>query len=198
MSDFRTLEEEMLILLEKTKSHDSVKILDIFQILSGKGRPLILLFLSFPFCQPIQIPGFSTPFGLMIAFIGFRLIFGKGIWLPEKFLLHTISTELLHKITLKALKLMRKIKPWIYPRLNFMCHSFLMEKFNGFLILVSGLFLALPLPIPLSNIVAAWSIFLVALGILEDDGLLVLSGYVVFFFSITVFLTLILHLKSYF
>ena len=46
---------------------------DILKALSGKGRFVILMLLTLPFCQPIQIPGFSTPFVIAIAFLGLRI-----------------------------------------------------------------------------------------------------------------------------
>jgi hypothetical protein len=77
--------EDRLILLQKrVETAPSLSLFEIMGILSGKGRTLLLILLSLPFCQPIQIPGMSTPFGLMIAFIGFRMSFGKNAWLPKK------------------------------------------------------------------------------------------------------------------
>ena len=52
-----------------------------------------------------------------------------------------------------------------------------MHVVNGLVIALLGIFLALPLPIPLSNLTAAWAIFLIAFGLLEDNGIFVLIGY---------------------
>jgi hypothetical protein len=71
------------------------------------------------------------------------------------------------------------------------CANRIMNIFNGLLIFVMGIFLALPIPIPLSNIVAAWSIFFVGIGILEEDGLFVLLGYGISILSL-VFLGVVL------
>ncbi len=119
----------------------------------------------------------------MIAVLGFRIFLGKGIWLPKKLLAMTISSEHLIKIIQNALSVLKKIKPWIHPRFNWICHSFLMEKFNGIMLAALGVFLALPLPIPLSNLTAAWAILSISIGIIEDDGLFVLIGYSIFFIT---------------
>ena len=58
-----------------------------------------------------------------------------------------------------------------------MCSPRAAKVVHGLMIFILGLFLALPLPVPLSNITAAWSILLISLGILEDDGLIVGIGY---------------------
>ena len=197
INKFRTLEEGILLLRQEAKG-EPLSIAEILRILSGKGRSLILILLSIPFCQPIQIPGLSTPFGLAIAFIGLRIVFGKRIWLPKKLLAKKIPYPTFEKITDKTLALAKKIKPWIHPRLIWMCHSPFMKKGNGLIVLILGIFLALPLPIPLSNLTAAWSIFLVALGVLEDDGVFVLIGYLLSLLTVTFFLLMGLTTKNIF
>lgn len=180
------------MLLQEEAKTSPVTIRKILRILSGKGRPLILILLCLPFCQPIQIPGFSTPFGLAIAFIGLRIAMGKNAWLPQSLLSKQIKAHTLEIITKKTLLVLKKIKPWIHPRMYWLCHSPFMEVFNGFVIFVLGIFLALPLPIPLSNLTAAWSIFLISLGMLEDDGLFVMLGYFIFAVTTTFFLIMAL------
>lgn len=194
---FVSLEEEILLLQQEGKDK-LLSFAKILQLLSGKGRPLILILLSLPFCQPIQIPGLSTPFGLAVAFIGLRMIFGKKIWLPRKLLEKNVPNDILTRITDKALKLIRKTKPWVHPRFLWLCHSTFSEIANGLIIITLGIFLALPLPLPLSNLTSAWSILLISLGILEDDGLLVLIGYLISLLTIVFFIVAILVLKNIF
>ena len=195
---FQTLEEGILILRNAVKSNGRISIAQILRTLSGKGRPLILILVSLLFCQPLQIPGLSTPFGLIIAFIGLRMTFGKGFWLPRWLLSKTIAAKTLEKIANKALILARKTRRWIHPRLNWICQSRVMKKMNGLIIFILGLLLALPLPIPLSNFIAAWSIFLMALGILEDDGLFVLVGYLVFLLAAVFFTAIAMQIGTIF
>jgi hypothetical protein len=83
-----------------------------------------------------------------------------------------------------ALWLIKKMGRWIHPRLSW----FIQKKVNGYVIVALGLFLALPLPIPFSNLLAAWSILWISLGILGEDGLFVILGYV---FGLITFLILL-------
>jgi len=48
---------------------------------------------------------------------------------------------------------------------------------NGILLAFLSVLLALPLPIPMSNMLAAIPIVLIALALLEDDGLYLAAGY---------------------
>jgi hypothetical protein len=44
-------------------------------------------------------------------------------------------------------------------------------------IIIAGLALMLPLPIPFSNSIPAWAIVFLAIGMMEKDGLFVLLGH---------------------
>lgn len=169
--------EERILLLKQAAERTALSMEDILGILSGKGRLLILILLSLPFCQPLQIPGLSIPFGLIIAFIGVRIAFGKHIWLPKRILSKTIQSSTLNKIIDKALWLIKKMKRWTHPRLIWMSTHPAMQVVHGLIFCTLGLCLALPLPIPFTNLASAWSIFIIALGLIEDDGLFILIGY---------------------
>lgn len=192
---FLTLEEGIAILQQQAE-HQSLSLGKILKILSGKGLSLLLILLSLPFCQPFQIPGFSTPFGMAIAFIGLSMALGKHVWLPKKLLSKEISSEIIQKITTKALVWIKKIRCWLHPRLHWFCHSPFMEFMNGLCIALLGGILALPLPIPFSNLAAAWSIFLLSLGMLEDDGACILIGYVFFLLTLGFLVAMVFALKS--
>lgn len=148
-----------------------------FKALQGRGKPLILLLLSLPFCLPLQIPGTSTLFGIAILFIGIRLAFGKKIWLPKFLLDKKISLKTCKKIFHHALWIINKLKKITRSRLGLICKHKVSHLVHGLFIALLGFFLALPLPIPLTNLIAAWGIFFVSLGLLEDDGLMILIGY---------------------
>jgi hypothetical protein len=48
---------------------------------------------------------------------------------------------------------------------------------NGLAIVSSAFLLTLPLPIPFSNTIPAWAILLLALGMMEEDGAVIVAGY---------------------
>lgn len=187
--DLPSLEDEIVLLQNEAKGK-SLSIEKILGILSDKGRLLILILLCLPFCQPIQIPGLSLPFGLVIAFMGLRVAFRKQAWLPKKLIVKEVPAHTIELITTKALAVIRKLKPWIHPRLVWLSRAPVMEKVNGLILCVLGIFLALPLPIPLSNLTAAWSIFLIALGMLEDDGVCILIGYAISLLTLIFFVVM--------
>jgi hypothetical protein len=181
--------EKNILLLQEIGKYSPASIEEVLHLLSGKGQSLILIFLCLPFCLPLQIPGLSTPFGIAIAFIGLKMALGKYIWLPKVILKKTITPETLQKITGGILWMLKKLKSWVYPRLSWLCNYPLFQIINSTIIVIMGICLALPVPLPFSNLTAAWSILLFGLGLLEDDGLFILIGYLVSSVTLTYFIS---------
>ena len=194
----KTFEENLAILGEQAKKATSLTLKEILETLSGNGRFIILIFLSLPFCQPIQIPGVSTPFGIVIAFIGLRISLGKRIWLPKKILLKTISSTTIENISQKSLQMMIKLNRFIHRRWEWLCKGRIINTINGLIICFLGFFLALPLPLPLTNLVAGWSIVLVSLGWLTSDGVVILMGYFVSLITLVYFILILLSIELFF
>lgn len=193
-----TIEDDMLLLQEKSKALSHISIGEVLQTLSRRGPPLIIIFLSLPFCQPIQIPGVSTPFGIAIAFVALKMAFGKNAWLPDRILKTTITDKALRQITSKLLWLLKKMERLVYPRFELLCNYPAHQVVNGLLIFTLAIFLAIPFPIPFTNLIAAWPMFFLGLGLLEDDGLVILIGYVLTFVAFVFFLSIFLAVKSIF
>jgi hypothetical protein len=196
-SSKRSLEESLLFMLDMS-SHEPLTFERLFDTLAGKGYPLLLILLSLPFCQPLQIPGFSTPFGLMITLVGLRMAFGHRIWWPQFILQKKISRTTLEKVVKKSIWLIKKMKKWLHPRWSWMYAHPGLHVVHGLVIACLGIFLALPLPIPLSNLIAAWSIFLMGLGLLEDDGLLISLGYLIGIVCLVMLVFILFSLNAFF
>lgn len=193
----QTLEKDLEILMERTEKYPSLSVKEIIEVLSGKGRALLLIFLSLPFCQPIQIPGVSILFGIVIAIMGLRIAFGKHVWLPQGILTKTIHSAEIHKVIQKCIQLMKSMKRFVHPRMCWLSAHGTMQIFNGLLIFILGIFLALPFPIPFTNLAAGWSILLLNLGMLEDDGVFVLLGYFASLLTFIFFVIILLTIWTY-
>lgn len=194
----RAFDEDLNILRERSQKSPSLSIKEILEILSGKGRMIVLIFLSLPFCQPLQLPGMAIPFGIIISIFGIRIAFGHKIWLPKKILSKKIKAKTIQKIADKTILMISKMKRLIHPRLSWICDHGIMQIMNGLLIFVMGILLALPIPIPLTNITAGWSIFLVSLGLLENDGACVLAGYLISLLTIIFFILILISIPLLF
>lgn len=180
----------LLRIIEKSENKP-VTVGSLFKLLEGRGYPILLIILSLPFSLPISIPGLSVVFGLILAILGLRICFGKTPWLPEKLKHRSIPSHSLVSIAHKALWLSKKLEKILRPRLLILSQNRYLLRIHGLIICVLGIFLALPLPIPLSNLPAAWPILFLALGLLENDGLFILLGYLGFLFAVVFFAGLI-------
>lgn len=190
--------DSLNLILEMSKENKSIKLSEIYHILSGRGYAALLVIFSLPFCFPIQIPGTSTPFGILLAFLGLRIAFAQKPWWPQWILNKEISEEHVEKWvqgTAKVVKYMQKV---IRPRLPFFTETQIFHRLNGILVFFLALLLALPLPIPFTNLLTAVPILLIGLGLLEDDGVVLLIGYCIGLLGIAFFVGLFLLGKHHF
>jgi hypothetical protein len=146
----------------------------------GRGYDLLLLLIGLPFLTPIPLLGLSTPFGLVVMLIGARLALGRRPWLPQKLLHRELPARFITRVLATASRLVRWLEVLIRPRLGFLHTQWVYRRFAGALIMVSGLLLLLPLPIPLTNSFPALTVVLLAAGAMERDGLFFLAGCVAF------------------
>lgn len=149
-------------------------------VLRGRAYILAVFLLALPFCTPIPLPGLSTPFGLVIAFIGFRLALNRKPWLPDRLLDTALPAGFFSRLLRAARRLVRWMEAVLRPRWRHMLELQLLQNAYGFLIMICGLLLVLPLPVPFSNGLPAATIVLLAGAKLERDGLCAVAGLAAF------------------
>ncbi|MDJ0691746.1 MAG: exopolysaccharide biosynthesis protein [Xenococcaceae cyanobacterium MO_188.B32] len=62
-------------------------------------------------------------------------------------------------------------------RLEVVSRYWLLRRFHGICLVWNAILMALPLPIPFTNLLPAYTILVLAIGLLESDGLMLLIGY---------------------
>jgi hypothetical protein len=149
---------------------------ELKQALKGRGSAMLLVLLALPFCF-IAIPGLSMPFGVAICCIGVRMMIGREPWLPRFIMNRRLSTTRSNQLLTGAIKVARALESFVRPRLDFLHAGPTMLRLIGFGIVIASLGLMLPLPIPFSNSIPAWAVVLLAIGMMEKDGLFVLLGH---------------------
>lgn len=125
----------------------------------------------------IAIPfvGLSTPFGLAIALIGIQLAIGRARpWLPARTRRRALTMSMLDRILGLARRRLRWLARSTRPRWK----ALVAPKLVGVSIVLLALLLALPLPIPGSNLVFIVPLLIYAIGLLEADGLWILVAHV--------------------
>jgi hypothetical protein len=160
---------------------------EILTATQGRGFYLLLLLIGLPFLTPVPLPGISTLFGFVVLLIGTRLALGQRPWLPEKLLQRELPARLIARILAAASRMVRWLEVLLRPRLDFLHEQWIYRRIAGTLIMLSGLLLLLPLPIPLTNSFPALTVVLLAAGAMERDGLFFLAGCVMFAVTLTYF-----------
>jgi hypothetical protein len=145
--------------------------------LKERGWALLVLFLAAPFPIP-NIPGLSVPFGVAIGFIGWAFMVRRRPWLPPFVMRTSLEYSTLQKVIPFIARFMERVERWTKPRMRWMITGALNISLMGLGILSGGFFLALPLPIPLTNGPPALSIIFIVVGMLCRDGVMIIIGYV--------------------
>ena len=127
-----------------------VRLSEILEATQGRGFHMLLVFIALPFLTPIPLPGFSIPFGLVVAVIGTRMAFGQKPWLPKKLLARVLPAGFLTKLLATTRRVLKFMEWFLQPRMAFLHEQLFYRRLAGVLIALSGLFLMLPLPVPFS------------------------------------------------
>lgn len=198
------LSAELLELSEALKADKEIRIGDLLIRLEGRVYTLLLVLLSLPFCQPVALPGVSTPFGIVIALLGLRFALRQKPWLPRRTLDWKVPTHVIPVILKACGKLLRALEKLLHPRLSFLFEFPLTQLIVGLTIFACGALLLLPLPVPFSNLLPALTVVLLAASTSERDGVMLMAGGVVFIITLAFFVLLflggaeaVLWLKAY-
>ena len=141
----------------------------VFDVFEDKGFGLLLIILSLPSALPVPAAGYSTPFGILILLLGLQMLVGRhSPWLPQKARKLTLSKKMTTRVTRAGNKILSYIEHLIKPRLSWLTHSSGRRLMAVLVIIMSCLMI---LPIPTTNTFPAFVIFLIGIGLSEEDGL---------------------------
>lgn len=185
-----TFLESLQKLLERPQPPYDIKIGTIFNALAGRGYPALIVIFSLPFCLPVTIPGFSTPFGIILALIGLRIALGRHPWWPKWILEKSLSGHHADVIIEKTITTVKWLQRFVRPRLVFLASYPILHRMHGVLIFMLSSLLALPLPIPFTNMLSSIPILCIGIGLLEDDGMSIIVGYLLALICFGVFVGL--------
>ena len=117
----------------------------------------------------IAIPfvGLSTPFGLAIALVGIQLAIGRSRpWLPARARRRELAMDMLDRV----LALLTRRTRWLSRSTRRRWEPLMQPRLIGLGVVLLGVGLAMPLPIPASNLVFLVPLFIYAVALLERDG----------------------------
>ena len=158
------------------KPEDPISFGRILDELGERSFGLLLIVLALPNCIPFPgVPGVSFVTGMAILYISIQLILARGepalpAWLNRK----SFSRGQLSHFIVKTNPLLRWLEKPIRPRLSPLVAGS-GERIIGLVALVHAITLALP--IPMGNLPQGIALILLALALIELDGLMAIFGY---------------------
>jgi hypothetical protein len=157
---------------------DLITLEELKAVMHERGFGLLMVIFSFPTAIPLPYPpGFTILTGLPLVMFSIQMLLGMDApWLPKWLGKKTVKRETLARMIEISAPFFRKIELFSKPRLSFTSHLW-GERLVGVWCLLCALSVALP--IPLGNAVPSAGILLMALGLLNRDGILVIIGMVV-------------------
>lgn len=170
------MSERLMQAMENVRKLPHITLGKIVEHVEGEALLILCLVAIMPFMQPIPIPGLSSVLGLIVLLQGVGLMLWGRPLLNKRLKEMTITHEkfeIIYKAAAKFSHMTSKISTFKHPLTNNRISQFLC----GLSIVVSSGFLSLPLPIPLSNLIPALSIFLICVGLLEEDIVLLILGH---------------------
>lgn len=175
----RLLSDELRLLAERFAERPA-RLGEVIEVVQGRGYNLVLILLCLPFLTPLPLPLLSTVFGATIALIGFRLALGQQPRLPQRVLQKRLPAKFFRTLLKASIRIVRGLEFLLKPRLRLFHRNQACRQLGGALIMLCGLMLLLPLPVPLSNFFPAGAALVLAASALEDDGLAFLLGLLLF------------------
>lgn len=163
-------------------TRERVSVGDLLAALRDRALGALLFVFAFPNALPLP-PGSSSVLGAPLLFLAAQLALGRPPWLPR-----LIAERSMTRADFAVL--VDRIAPWLAraerllrPRLSVLAAP-PFEYVVGLVCLALAVILVLP--IPLGNMLPALAITVLALGILERDGVWVLAGLAIAVLAVSV------------
>lgn len=156
-------------LLAREHSAAGLTLGEVFERIGDRGFGLLLVVLALPSALPVPAPGYSTPFGILIAMLALQMLAGRTTpWLPQRAARIKLHGRFIDAMLGFLTRLFGKLEFLIRPRLHWVS-SRAGLAFLGTLVLIMACLMILP--IPLTNTAPAFVILLTGIGLTEEDGL---------------------------
>ncbi|MGF1530786.1 MAG: exopolysaccharide biosynthesis protein [Puniceicoccaceae bacterium] len=142
-----------------------------------RGFGLLLVILSLPSALPIPAPGYSTPFGIVLAILGLQMMVGstKPV-LPGRARRLELSEKASQRLLGAGLKFLNRTEKWVRPR-----GAWILGRRGRifFGVVVTMMATLMIFPIPLTNTFPAMVIFAIGVSFSEKDGLVAVGALVI-------------------
>ena len=157
---------------------ETITLRRLLVLVGEHGLLFLCALLTIPFLIPVSIPGVSTVFGPAIVLISIGITMNRVPWLPDRIMDRELDAASLTGILRRGANVVAKVEAYIRPRYQSLTQGPVAARVNGLALIFAGILLMAPLGlVPFSNTLPAFAILLLAVGMAQRDGLVVLAGY---------------------
>jgi len=162
---------------------DAIPVSELGKTLEERAYGALLFLFGVPNISPIVPPGMTIVLGIPLVIIAAQLMAGLRepalpSWIGER----TIPRRVYAAVAQRLIPILVRVEYLLRPRLLAMTTR-AGERFIGAFLLV--ITVALALPIPFGNWLPALSVCIIALGLVERDGIVILIGMAVGIIALT-------------
>ena len=156
--------------LQQIFKNQEVTVAQILKQTGSKSFGFLLALFALPSALPIPAPGYSIPFALILMYLAKDLILAKDHpGLPKEILDKKIKIQTDKGITGKMFSFLVFFENFLKPRFGGIYQLKIFRSFLGIVVLVCSLLMLIP--IPFTNTLPAFTIFLIGVSMTEEDGL---------------------------
>jgi len=151
---------------------DRISVGDLVQAMQDRAFGALLLVFAFPNILPSP-PGLAAVLGLPLVYLSTQMMLGQLPWLPKFIANRSMTHQNFVTVVEKGTPWLSRAERLLQQRVGFMT-SAPVERFLGLVCLIIAV--VLMLPIPFGNMLPSLAICLIALGVLERDGVWIIAG----------------------
>lgn len=160
--------------LANNESRDRVSIADVVDALAHRSLAGLLFFFALPNTLPMP-PGTSAVLGLPLVILSAQLMLGLQARLPKLIANKSMARQSFAKVVERILPWISAAERLVRPRMSWVASGVHKHWIGALCLLLS---IVLLLPIPFGNMLPAAAISMLALGLLERNGIWVLTGLI--------------------
>jgi len=166
---------DLLLLLEKLEA-ESLTLSDVLNGTSQRGFSLVIILLALPFLFPLP-PGFSTVLGGSCLLLSLQMAIGRKVpWLPSRMGNFQFPKSFIRELLKNLKRFSNVVEKFAKPRWSNFAKNPHIWQING--LCIAWLSFLLMTPVPFTNPVPTLGILILAIAILEADGILMFLGYI--------------------
>jgi hypothetical protein len=202
-SQHQPLSERLQGVLQHESVRERLTLNFLLEQTDGRSLYLVFVLLALP---SVYLPGISVALGLVIMLLAIALAFERKAHLPRFLGDRALPKAAMDKVLRGSVRLLRFLEKMVKPRGTRWMTWRAPKSINALIIAWMAFLLALPIPpvpVPFTNMFPGYAIVLMAVAMMEEDGVMIWVGYaasaattiyfIVFFGIISATLVKVIH-----